>query len=390
MVFLIILIIAISLFSFFLALKKVLNRAKIKISQQQKEYESRIINLHRFLYNLHKFTLESQSYSSKEDFILNLPKKISNMLNPKYLIFKTEDTITGKENILMMPKMTNFPTNELLKNISHMLEGESLEIIENPEDKFGLTGLQTNILIASKLFLKDTFHLTTIMAVEDGNTMDIIPLFLLLMSNILSTYKNLAYGEELHKSYIDTIALLSHLIEVKDIYTSSHVQKTTYYAREICQRLNLPEQITRYIEQAALLHDIGKIAIDSSILLKSSPLTPSERKEIEKHPLLGANILEPIFQLKPISSIIMYHHEWYNGAGYPEGLKGDEIPIGARIVSVLDAFDAMISDRPYRKALTLDKAIEELEKGKGTQFDPKIVEIFVEILNQNKKENSKK
>jgi putative nucleotidyltransferase with HDIG domain len=280
----------------------------------------------------------------------------------------------------MVPKIDGFPEKKLIQSTLPYLKDTPTTVITQPEDKLGLSNLQTNSLIASKINLRDTFSLMIIMATDEKNLSDTISIFSLLNDSILYTYKNLAFSEELHRSYLDTIALLSHLIEMKDAYTSTHTQRTTHYARAICQKLNLPESITRYIEQAALLHDIGKVAIDSNILLKPSSLTPDERKEIQKHPLLGANILNPILYLKPLSSIILYHHEWYNGAGYPEGLKGNEIPLGARIIAVLDAFDAMLSDRPYRKALSLEQTIEELKKAKGTQFDPKIVDVFIEVL----------
>jgi HD-GYP domain-containing protein (c-di-GMP phosphodiesterase class II) len=118
------------------------------------------------------------------------------------------------------------------------------------------------------------------------------------------------------------------------------------------------------------------------ILNNPNGLTTEEYDEVKRHPIIGENIISPIELLQPIRPLIRYHHEWYNGKGYTDGLSGENIPLGARILAVADAYDAMKSDRPYRKALTEETAIQELKGGNGTQFDPKIVEVFLELLNQ--------
>jgi HD-GYP domain-containing protein (c-di-GMP phosphodiesterase class II) len=143
--------------------------------------------------------------------------------------------------------------------------------------------------------------------------------------------------------------------------------------------MGLPDQMIRYVEYAALLHDIGKIGIDEAILLKPGKLTPEEYEQMKKHPIIGHQILSPVKYLGPVAQMVLYHQEWYDGRGYPEGLKGEEIPLGSRIVAVLDAWDAMTSDRPYRKALGREIALGELKKGRGTQFDPKVVDTFLNL-----------
>ena len=132
-----------------------------------------------------------------------------------------------------------------------------------------------------------------------------------------------------------------------------------------------------------MLHDIGKIGIRGIVLNNSKGLTVKEYDEIKEHPLIGEGIIQPIELLQPIRPFIRHHHEWYNGKGYPDGLSGENIPLGARILTVADVYDAMKSNRPYRKALTEETAIQELKQGSGTQFEPKIVEVFLEILKQN-------
>jgi HD-GYP domain-containing protein (c-di-GMP phosphodiesterase class II) len=135
------------------------------------------------------------------------------------------------------------------------------------------------------------------------------------------------------------------------------------------------------------MHDIGKIGISDDILLKKEHLTVEETETIKKHAVIGYNILEPVQFLKSVAPMVLYHQEWYDGKGYPEGLEKEEIPLGARIISVIDSYDAMTSDRPYRKAMPLEKAISELKKGSGIQFDPKVVNIFIDILEKEKNIN---
>src|SRR6185436_648168 len=137
------------------------------------------------------------------------------------------------------------------------------------------------------------------------------------------------------------------------------------------------------LEFAALLHDIGKIAIDEQVLKKPGKLTPQEFELVKKHPELGYKILAPVSMLAPVAPMVLYHQEWYNGKGYPEGLNGEEIPLGARIVGVLDAWGAMTSHRPWRKALSNEQALEEIRKGAGSQFDPKVVEAFMRTLQKH-------
>ncbi len=151
---------------------------------------------------------------------------------------------------------------------------------------------------------------------------------------------------------------------------------------QIAQKLGLPEEEIETLRYAAIMHDIGKIGVRGIVLNNPNGLTGEEFDEIKKHPLVGEAIIKPIELLQPIRPLIRHHHEWYNGKGYPDGLSGDVIPLGARILIVADAYDAMISDRPYRKALTKETAIRELKRGNGIQFEPKLVEIFLEILKQ--------
>lgn len=186
--------------------------------------------------------------------------------------------------------------------------------------------------------------------------------------------------QKIQDSYFEITKALAQAIEAKDPYTHGHSERVMEYAVQIAQKLDLPEEEKELLKYAAMLHDIGKIGVRGIVLNNPNGLTNEEYDEIKKHPAVGEGIIQPIELLQPIRQFIKHHHEWYNGKGYPDGLSGENIPLGARILAVADAYDAMKSDRPYRKALTEETAIQELKRGSSTQFDPKIVEIFLEIL----------
>jgi HD-GYP domain-containing protein (c-di-GMP phosphodiesterase class II) len=185
--------------------------------------------------------------------------------------------------------------------------------------------------------------------------------------------------QKIQDSYFEITKALAQAIEAKDPYTHGHSARVVELTALIAQKLDLPEEEKELLKYAAMLHDIGKIGVRGIVLNNSKSLTVKEYDEIKKHPLVGESIIQPIELLQPIRPLIRHHHEWFNGKGYPDGLSGENIPLGARILAVADAYDAMKSDRPYRKALTEETAIRELKRGSGTQFDPKIVEIFSEI-----------
>lgn len=190
----------------------------------------------------------------------------------------------------------------------------------------------------------------------------------------------------LKDTYFETMQALCNAVEAKDKYTQGHVERTATYALEVGIRMGLTEEQLDNLRLASMLHDIGKIGIPEDLLQKSSYLTPREREIIKRHVDIGVQILQEIDFLRPAIPAIYYHQEWYSGYdgvesfGYPVGIKGEEIPIEARIIAVVDSFDAMTSTRPYRKALSWDEAVKRLIIEKGRQFDPAIVDIFIDIL----------
>ncbi|MBI5210725.1 MAG: HD domain-containing protein [Elusimicrobia bacterium] len=190
---------------------------------------------------------------------------------------------------------------------------------------------------------------------------------------------NFQLVDNLQTFYMEMVQTLARAVDTKDAYTKEHSDRARLRARRLAQEVRLPDPMVRYVEYAALLHDIGKIGIDESILLKPGKLTAEEYEVMKRHPTIGHQILAPVKFLGPVAQMVLYHQEWFNGQGYPEGLKGEEIPLGARIVAVIDAWDAMTSDRPYRKALGREKAASEMRRAAGTQFDPHVVDVFLRI-----------
>ncbi len=203
----------------------------------------------------------------------------------------------------------------------------------------------------------------------------------LLAGETAITLENIKLYESLENFYLEMVQTLARVIDAKDSYTGDHAGRARMKARRLAEELHMPAQMLRYVEYAALLHDIGKIGIDGGILSKPGKLTQEEYEEIKKHPAIGYQILSPIHFLGPVAQMVLYHQEWFNGMGYPEGLKGEEIPLGARIVATIDAWDAMRSDRPYRKALSREIAESELTKGSSRQFDPEVVKAFLKLEN---------
>jgi putative nucleotidyltransferase with HDIG domain len=187
---------------------------------------------------------------------------------------------------------------------------------------------------------------------------------------------------EMRNLYLSTIQALNKSLEAKDPYTSGHAARVEKFAVELAEAYNLPFESIQNIKTAAILHDIGKIGINDSILNKASRLTMEEYQEIMRHPSIGAEIISKVDFLKHITGIIKHHHERYDGKGYPDGLLGEQIPIEACVLVIADSYDAMTTDRPYRKALTKEEAIEEIRRNAGTQFHPALAEKFIALISQ--------
>jgi ribonuclease P protein subunit RPR2 len=182
--------------------------------------------------------------------------------------------------------------------------------------------------------------------------------------------------DELRNAYLETVRSLAYVVEAKDAYTGQHLERCRVYGMALLREMGL-EQELREAEYGFLLHDAGKVGVSERILNKPGPLTAAEWRIMRTHPIIGYQMVGGIPFLKVAADVVRYHHEMFDGSGYPEGLRGDGIPLAARVFSVVDAFDAMTTDRPYRPSLSLDEAAGEFDKMAGTQFDPEVVRVFV-------------
>ncbi len=196
--------------------------------------------------------------------------------------------------------------------------------------------------------------------------------------------KNAQYVQKLEQAYEDTLTALADAIEMRDHYTVGHTWRVTNFAMAIARELGWSEEKLKEVQMGGVLHDVGKIAVEDSILRKNGPLSDAEYEKIKIHPEKGAQLLNNIEHLKLLTPYCLYHHERYDGKGYPLGVKGDDIPIEGRVMAVADTFDALTSNRPYRKGMAPDKAIEIIEEGMGSQFDPTCADALIRCYREGK------
>jgi len=189
--------------------------------------------------------------------------------------------------------------------------------------------------------------------------------------------------DQLEQSYDDTLEALGSALDLKDAETEGHCQRVTAFCISIAKTMPVPDTYLPILARAAFLHDIGKMAIPDGILRKPGPLNDDEKKVMRTHCEVGYNMLIRIPFLREAAEIVLAHQEFYDGSGYPRGLKGEQIPLGARIFGIADSLDAMVSDRPYRRALPMSHAREEIKRCSGSQFDPVVVKVFLSIPEQH-------
>lgn len=260
------------------------------------------------------------------------------------------------------------------------------DINQSPQfDRFSELGFERKTLICAPLMVMNEIIGTISLVNKNDNSQfysDELEMLTTIAAQAAIAIKNATLYEEQQQTYLNTIQALVTAIEASDGYTKGHSERVTRYSVEIGRRINLSSDRLQILERAAILHDIGKIGIDLSLLHKEGKLSAHDVNELQMHPVIGMKILEPIGFLKDVRTCIGQHHERYDGRGYPNRIKHVDQLIESRIIGVADAFDAMTSDRPYRKALTLDVAIAELSENSGKQFDPEIVDVFTSILEE--------
>jgi HD-GYP domain-containing protein (c-di-GMP phosphodiesterase class II)/methyl-accepting chemotaxis protein len=260
------------------------------------------------------------------------------------------------------------------------------DINEAPQfDRFSDLGYERKSLICAPLLVKDEIigTISLVNKTDDSQfNSDEMEMLSTIAAQAAISIKNATLYDEQQQTYLNTIQALVSAIEASDSYTRGHSERVTRYSLEIGRRLNLSADRMQVLERAAILHDIGKIGVDQSLLHKEGKLTPQDIRELQQHPSIGMHILEPIEFLHDVRVCIGQHHERFDGRGYPNRIKTDVQLLEARILAVADAFDAMTSDRPYRKALSLDVALAELHGNAGRQFDPEIVAVFSEAIEE--------
>lgn len=211
---------------------------------------------------------------------------------------------------------------------------------------------------------------------------DDVRLLSTIANHVTIAIGNIELFLSLQEAYLATVRSLAAAVDAKDPYTRGHSDRVALYAKAIAERLELSGEQCIALEMAAYLHDIGKIGVREAILLKPGKLDAEEMGQMRHHPLIGANILRPVAFPWPIAPVVRHHHEHFDGQGYPAGLKGEEIPLLARILTVADAYEAMTADRPYRSGRNAEEAVQELHRCEGKHFDPRVVKAFIEALSE--------
>ncbi len=207
---------------------------------------------------------------------------------------------------------------------------------------------------------------------------------IILLSNVAAqvsvAIENFELNEDAEQTYLETITALAVAVEAKDAYSKGHIDRVAGYVERLGTAMKLDGEMMKILRNGAILHDVGKIGVRDEVLKKHGPLDKEEQKEMEEHVIIGVNIIRPIRHMSALCELVRNHQELYNGSGYPDGLKGEEIPLTARILKICDAYDAMTTDRPYRKGMSKESAKKELLSKKGKDFDPEILEKFLKII----------
>ena len=364
---------------------------------QIEQREEQILSLEKlisFLMEIQELGISTTPLENQQEIyqkILNLTARLVNSDKGILLIFDEESNemnLVAKLGVDLPEKVANHREGHLLREGfagKILQEGKAVFVEDKEKDPQFLSPEERKYyppcFISAPLKAKRGVIGVINISVENepypGQKLNLLSI---LANQAAITLENVELYQNLQIFYFETVQTLSRAIDAKDTYTWGHADRSRRYTRAIAKELNLPEIMAKNIEYAALLHDLGKIGIEESILGKPGVLSSEEKESVKKHPLIGKKLLTSLSLLAPVVPMILYHHEWFNGQGYLEGLKGEEIPIGARIVALIDAWDAMTSDRLYRKALSKEKAAEEMKKSAGTQFDPQVVNAFLKVL----------
>ncbi len=367
-------------------LDRVINERNIMKSLSGNSGDSssvKIINseLYRKLSEIHSLfsiSLELESITDNREILKKLPELCSKLFKVDSVVFLIyEENMLHHYSSIGFPykgglKMKGSKFEELLKDSDYCL----LDVGEtSPLDNLPL---RSQMLIVPVKIKDESLGFLCITNRVDGFNFkeDEIQLALTFIHKLSLRLENNTLYEITYNNLINTLKTLILTIEARDRYTKNHSERVTAVALEIAKELGCSEQERDAIRFGGYLHDIGKIGVRDTVLLKPGKLTKEEFEEIKQHPVIGDNIIQPLGSFPLERLLIRHHHERFDGTGYPDGLKGEEIPLIARILAVADTYDSMTSTRPYRKGLSHEIAIDEIKRCSGTQFDPEVAKAF--------------
>ena len=300
----------------------------------------------------------------------------------------------GKNNLVMKvgyhisSKLSEINIDSTKGLIGRLIELKKLEAVSrvgtNAAAYFEFkSGLAKDSIMAAPLLFKGKVHGVVVVCDKlDHKSFDRddIILFSNVTAQVSVAIENFELNEDAEQTYMETITALALAVEAKDKYSKGHIDRVADYVERLGTAMKFDGEMMKILRNGALLHDVGKIGVRDEVLKKQGALDKEEQKEMEEHVIIGVNIIRPIRHMSALCELVRNHQELYDGTGYPDGLKGEEIPLTARILKVCDAYDAMITDRPYRKGIGKESAKKELIDKKGIDFDPEIVEKFIKII----------
>ena len=308
-------------------------------------------------------------------------------------LYLTADGPEGALRVRAAVAMEGYPEAALSERLRALcrpaLESGETFVAHAPSDLAGLPAPArpseefSNCVVAPVMLLQKVHGIVLVMEKLGGTFDDADVKTLLHVGGEAATaLENETLRRKLEDAYLATVRVLADAMEANDPYTHGHCDSVSRYADRIARRLRLTEYDRSVVSYAALLHDIGKIGVSDGVLNKPGPLLPEERALVRSHVRVGADLLRHVPVLSPIAEVVLHHHEWYDGSGYPDGLQGDDIPLAARIVSVVDAYSAMITRRSYKEPYPDAHARQELRACANIQFDPRVVEAFLAVLDE--------
>lgn len=371
-------------------------RSNSKLIELRKELSRKVRQRTKALSFLYRIERDVSNKLKMEDVLKVIVEKVSSILNVQICSILLVNDNTGKLSIEcakgLEEKILKDTELEVGDNISGWVVKHNRPIlvkniekdtrfVKRSEEKYYNKSLMS-VPLATKDKVIGVINVNNKKSRRIFNQED-FRLLKQIAAQVAIVIENATLYKSLSDLYMRTIMTLAATIDARDHYTRRHSVMVAKYSVAIAETMKLSPERVEIIRQAANLHDIGKIGVHDFILLKPGKLTDEEWKEIKLHSVKGAEILEPLVVfLNGVIDMVKQHHERYDGKGYPGQYRDGEIDIGARIMAVADAFDAMLSERPYRKAYSKKKAVEELRENSGTQFDPKIVEAFLEVLSK--------